>query len=60
MVKPGGTMVYATCSILHSENEDQVKKFLDANPPFELNEEKRIWPSGGFDGFYMARLTRKQ
>jgi 16S rRNA (cytosine967-C5)-methyltransferase len=60
MVKPGGTMVYATCSILHSENEDQVKKFLDTNPPFELNEEKRIWPSEGFDGFYMARLTRTQ
>jgi 16S rRNA (cytosine967-C5)-methyltransferase len=60
MVKPGGTMVYATCSILHSENEDQVKRFLDTNPPFELNEEKRIWPSEGFDGFYMARLTRTQ
>lgn len=59
MVKPGGTLVYATCSILHSENEDQVKKFLETNPPFELNEEKRIWPSEGFDGFYMARLTRK-
>lgn len=60
MVKPGGTMVYATCSILHSENEDQIKKFMETNPPFELNEEKRIWPSEGFDGFYMARLTRKQ
>lgn len=60
MVKPGGTMVYATCSILQSENEDQVKKFLETNPPFELNEEKRIWPSEGFDGFYMARLTRKE
>lgn len=60
MVKPGGTMVYATCSILHSENEDQVKKFLETKPPFELNEEKRIWPSEGFDGFYMARLTHTQ
>lgn len=60
MVKPGGTMVYATCSILHSENEDQVEKFLEADQNFELNEEKRIWPSEGFDGFYMARLTRKQ
>ena len=60
MVKPGGTMVYATCSILPSENEDQVKKFLETNPLFELNEEKRIWPSEGFDGFYVARLTRKQ
>jgi 16S rRNA (cytosine967-C5)-methyltransferase len=60
MVKPGGTMVYATCSILHSENEDQVKKFLASSDSFELLEEKRIWPSEGFDGFYMARLTRKQ
>lgn len=60
MVKPGGTMVYATCSILHSENEDQVEKFLETDQNFELNEEKRIWPSEGFDGFYMARLTRKQ
>lgn len=58
MVKPGGTMVYATCSILHSENEDQVKKFLSATTAFTLEEEKRIWPSEGFDGFYMARLKR--
>lgn len=60
MVKPGGTLVYATCSILHSENEDQIKKFLESDSDFELNEEKRIWPSEGFDGFYMARLTRRK
>lgn len=58
MVKPGGTMVYATCSVLHSENEDQVKKFLSGTTSFTLEEEKRIWPSEGFDGFYMARLKR--
>ncbi len=58
MVKPGGTLVYATCSILHSENEDQVKKFLSGTTSFSLEEEKRIWPSEGFDGFYMARLKR--
>lgn len=60
MVKPGGTLVYATCSILHSENEDQIKKFLESDSDFALNEEKRIWPSEGFDGFYMARLTRRK
>lgn len=59
MVKPGGTLVYATCSILYSENEEQVKKFLTENNSFELKEEKRIWPSEGFDGFYMAKLIRK-
>jgi 16S rRNA (cytosine967-C5)-methyltransferase len=58
MVKPGGTLVYATCSILYSENEEQVKKFLQEKPSFELVEEKRCWPSEGFDGFYMARIKR--
>ncbi|HEU5292523.1 MAG TPA: RsmB/NOP family class I SAM-dependent RNA methyltransferase [Cyclobacteriaceae bacterium] len=59
MVKPGGVLIYATCSVLYSENEDQVKKFLGENGSFELKDEKRIWPSEGFDGFYMARLLRK-
>jgi 16S rRNA (cytosine967-C5)-methyltransferase len=59
MAKPGGKVVYATCSILYSENEEQVKKFLTENNSFELQEEKRIWPTEGFDGFYMARLLRK-
>ncbi len=59
MVKPGGTLVYATCSILYTENEEQVKKFLTENSSFELQEEKRIWPTEGFDGFYMAKLIRK-
>ncbi|HEY0744130.1 MAG TPA: methyltransferase domain-containing protein [Chryseosolibacter sp.] len=59
MVKPGGMMVYSTCSILSSENEKQVKKFLETKADqFELIEEKRTWPSEGFDGFYMALLKR--
>jgi 16S rRNA (cytosine967-C5)-methyltransferase len=59
MLKPGGLMVYSTCSILSSENEQQVKQFLDAKgDKFELIEEKRTWPSEGFDGFYMALIKR--
>jgi 16S rRNA (cytosine967-C5)-methyltransferase len=58
MVKVEGLMVYATCSILFSENEEQVKKFLNTNSSFELIEEKRLWPSEGFDGFYMALIKR--
>ncbi len=57
MLKPGGKMVYATCSILYSENENQVAAFLKENPAFKLEEEKRISPAeSGFDGFYMARM----
>jgi 16S rRNA (cytosine967-C5)-methyltransferase len=58
MLKPGGLMVYATCSILPIENENQVAKFLEANPNFELIEEKHVWPSEGFDGFYMALIKK--
>lgn len=59
MLKPGGMMVYSTCSILSSENEKQVHEFLKQHPGrFELIEEKRTWPSEGFDGFYMALMKR--
>lgn len=61
MLKPGGTLVYATCSIFKSENEDQIKWFLDYNPGnFEFIEEQRVDPSPTSDGFYMARLKKIQ
>lgn len=63
IVKPGGKMVYATCSILPSENQQQVAAFLasEAGQEFRLLEEKRILPQDeGFDGFYMASMERSQ
>lgn len=58
MLKPGGLMVYATCSILPSEDEQQIEIFLKGNTGFKLVEEKKVWPSEGFDGFYMALMAR--
>jgi 16S rRNA (cytosine967-C5)-methyltransferase len=59
MLKPGGLMVYSTCSILGSENEDQVEKFLaDQSGKFEMKDEAKILPSEGFDGFYMALVKK--
>ncbi len=58
MLKPGGLMVYATCSILPSEDEMQVEKFLAGNPGFEKVSERRVSATEGFDGFYMALIKR--
>lgn len=59
MLKPGGHMVYSTCSILPGENQGQVKTFLSSTKEFELVKEKTLLPSEGFDGFYMALLKKK-
>jgi 16S rRNA (cytosine967-C5)-methyltransferase len=60
MVKTGGKMVYATCSILPSESENQVQRFLAEQPNWQLITERRASPArDGFDGFYMACLQKK-
>ncbi|MCP9769786.1 RsmB/NOP family class I SAM-dependent RNA methyltransferase [Lacihabitans sp. LS3-19] len=60
ILKHGGKMVYATCSILPSENEKQVEKFLSNNPEYKLVTEKKLSPAkDGFDGFYMALIERE-
>ena len=62
MVKPGGKMVYATCSILPSENRKQVDKFLtsESGKEFTFVNEKNVFAHiSGFDGFYMALLEKK-
>jgi 16S rRNA (cytosine967-C5)-methyltransferase len=59
LVKVGGKMVYATCSILPSENEQQVKAFLKINPNFSIIKDHKVSPfKTGYDGFYMALLER--
>lgn len=58
MLKKGGKMIYATCSILPSENSQQVATFLANTPGFTLLREEHIMPSEGYDGFYMALIER--
>ncbi len=61
MVKKGGQMVYATCSILPQENTEQVSTFLnsESGEGFELVKDQNIYASErGYDGFYMALLKR--
>jgi len=61
MLKPGGLMVYATCSILPIENQNQIQTFLNNNVgKFEFIDQQSIMPSQGYDGFYMACLKKVQ
>jgi len=62
MVKDGGDLLYATCSILPSENEKQVKAFLasEAGKDFSLHSQEKLQASTfGYDGFYMALMRKK-
>ncbi|MDF2438574.1 MAG: methyltransferase [Bacteroidota bacterium] len=58
MLKKDGILVYATCSILPGENEKQVQRFLKDNSGFDFVEDRKVMPSEGFDGFYMAKLKK--
>jgi 16S rRNA (cytosine967-C5)-methyltransferase len=62
IVKPGGKLVYATCSVLPSENQEQIKHFLstEIGKEFKFVKDQKVLASeSGFDGFYMALLERK-
>jgi len=62
LLKPEGIMVYATCSILPTENQQQVEAFLasEAGKNFELIEDQKVLAhESGFDGFYIAKLRKK-
>ncbi|MCF7561357.1 methyltransferase domain-containing protein [Sabulilitoribacter multivorans] len=63
MVKVDGQLVYATCSVLPSENQNQVDEFLTSetgkNFTF-VKDNKVLAHKSGYDGFYMALLERKQ
>ncbi|MFG6685532.1 RsmB/NOP family class I SAM-dependent RNA methyltransferase [Mariniflexile sp. HNIBRBA6329] len=62
MVKLGGQLVYATCSVLPSENQQQVDTFLtsEAGKNFIFVKDNKVLAhKSGFDGFYMALLERK-
>ncbi|MFD2916160.1 RsmB/NOP family class I SAM-dependent RNA methyltransferase [Psychroserpens luteus] len=63
IVKAGGQLVYATCSVLPSENKEQVDTFLtsDLGKDFTFVKDKSILSHvTGYDGFYMALLEKKK
>ena len=61
LLKPGGRLVYATCSLMPEENKDRVEHFLKGNPEFtRIRDDLTLLPArDGSDGFQAAVLTRE-
>jgi 16S rRNA (cytosine967-C5)-methyltransferase len=60
-VKPGGRMVYSTCSLEQEENEELVNRWVREHPEFRLAKAKRLFPpKSGTDGAYAALLRRAE
>ncbi len=58
LVRRGGTLAYATCSLLDAENGGQIAAFLAENPDWRVSLQRRWTPLDGGDGFYIAHLTQ--
>ncbi|MEK7706571.1 MAG: 16S rRNA (cytosine(967)-C(5))-methyltransferase RsmB, partial [Verrucomicrobiota bacterium] len=58
-VKPGGILIYSTCSLEPEENSEVVKEFLAAHSAFTLERERELLPfADGVDGAFVAALVR--
>ncbi len=57
-LKPGGTLIYSTCSLLQSENTEQIETFLAANTSAALVEQQQLTIQSTGDGFYMAKIQK--
>ena len=57
-VKPGGTLVYSTCTVNPEANEEQVSMFCEAHPEFHLDFMNQLMPDRETDGFFISKMSR--
>lgn len=58
LVAPSGVLAYATCSVLHGENEARAEAFLAAHPGWAQIAARRWWPDMAGDGFFLVQFRR--
>ncbi len=56
LVRPGGVIGYATCSLLRAENSDQIAGFVSRHPDWSVQGQRSFTPLEGGDGFFAAIL----
>ena len=57
-VKPGGYLVYSTCTVCRDENDRQVDRLLEKHAQWHLLEKQQLFPGSNSDGFFMALLQK--
>ncbi len=57
-VKPGGVLMYSTCTMTRQENQENTEWFLKEHPEFQMEIQKEFLPDEACDGFYIARWRR--
>ena len=58
VLKPGGQLVYSTCSVETDENDQVIGAFLESHTDFQLQKTSRTWPQHeGTDGFFLASFV---
>ena len=58
-VRPGGVLLYSTCTVTTEENDDTVQWFSEQHPEFSLQIQKQYFPSEETDGFFIAKWEHK-
>lgn len=59
-VKPGGKLVYCTCTVAEEENGDNICFFLQTHENYSLVQARQIMPGTTNDGFYVAEMKRER
>jgi len=57
LVRPGGCLAYVTCSVLNSENVEQIQRFVSSDPRWTQGKSRQFLPEDGGDGFFVCCLT---